>query len=41
MYVSGFWLGILVALVVEIMLVIIVGILRALRCDDYEVEEER
>lgn len=40
MYVSGFWLGVLITLVVEIMLVIILGILRAIRGDDYEDEEE-
>ena len=32
--------GVLLTLVVEIMLVIIVGILRAMRGDDYEDEEE-
>ena len=40
MYVSGFWLGVLITLVVEIMLVIILGILRAIRGDDYDDEEE-
>ena len=32
--------GVLLTLVVEIMLIIIVGILRAIRGDDYEDEEE-
>ena len=36
MYVNGFWLGVLVTLIVEIFLIIIAGVIRAIRGDDYE-----